>query len=475
MKASPQVKPRLRPNNVYADVLSTIGQTPLIELSSGFAPEVRCKIFLKAEFFNPGGSVKDRVALHMVNQAEAQGRLRPQGTIVECTSGNTGVGLAMVAAARGYRCILVVTDKVSREKVDLLRGLNAEVVFAPSNRQRDDPDHPQQVAARMAARIPRAWHADQYSNPANPEAHYLSTGPELWGQLQGHLDVFVAGCGTGGTLTGIGRYLKEQDPRIQVVAVDPEGSALGAIWRSGRNSPTRPYLVEGVGETYAPPTWDPEVIDNYAEIGDGEAFHFTKRLAEEAGLFVGGSSGMALAAALQLAPDLSADQVMVVLLPDTGERYLSKNFNPDWLQAHGLGPTRSLADATVADLLPHKPRVRVRPEDDLSCAWQHIHLHGVRPLIVAAPSPIGKADRHEVVGIVDEDRLFRWLLTGRDLCRGKVKDVLAPPPPVVQARDSWETLRKLLEKHHCVLVQDEDDWIGIERRDLWGTLKQLQP
>lgn len=313
---------------IAPDVTSLIGDTPLVRLSRLHPPG---NLVAKVEYLNPGGSIKERIAVAMIEDAERKGLLQPGGTIVEPTSGNTGVGLALVGAVRGYRVICTVPDKVSEEKRNLLRAYGVEVVVTPTELGPDHPDSYYGVARRIASEIPGAYHPDQYSHPANPQAHYRSTGPEIWRQTEGEVAVLVAGVGTGGTITGAGRYLKEQNPAVEVVGVDPEGS----IYTAGPEGDIHQYYVEGVGEDFYPETMDLEVVDRWIMVSDAEAFAMTRRLAREEGLLVGGSCGMAAHGALQVAAE-DPERLVVVILPDSGRGYLSKVFNDDWLREHGF-------------------------------------------------------------------------------------------------------------------------------------------
>jgi cystathionine beta-synthase len=314
--------------DIHDDIVHAIGGTPMVRLGR-IHPHVN--LVAKLEFLNPGGSGKDRIGLAMIERAEKEGWLQDGGTIVEPTSGNTGVALAMAAALRGYRLIAVMADKQSKDKQDLLRALGAEVVVCPTDVAPDDPRSYYSVAARLAEEIPGAYRPDQYSNPANPDAQYDTTGAEIWEQTDGLVSVFATGVGTGGTITGIGRYLKEQNPEVTVVGVDPEGS----IYTAESDEDVRPYLTEGVGEDFWPETFDPGIVDAFEMVTDEEALHMTRRLAEEEGLLVGGSSGMAVVGALRVAEERPNDLV-VVLLPDSGRNYLSKIFNDEWMREHGL-------------------------------------------------------------------------------------------------------------------------------------------
>ena len=313
---------------IYESAVEAIGHTPLIRLARLQPPG---NLIAKAEHVSVGGSIKERIAVNMIDRAEALGLLQPGGTIVEPTSGNTGVGLAIVGAVRGYRIICTVPDKVSKEKQDLLKAYGVEVVVTPNELLPDHPDSYYGVARRLAAEIPGAYRPDQYSNPANPEAHYLTTGPEIWEQTAGQVGAVVIGVGTGGTITGVGRYLKDQNPDVHVVGVDPEGSIYTALSPDDIHQ----YLVEGVGEDFWPQTYDGSVVDEFIKVTDAESFAMTRRLAHQEGLLVGGSCGMAAHAALQIA-ERTPDRMVVVILPDSGRGYLSKVFNDDWLRDHEI-------------------------------------------------------------------------------------------------------------------------------------------
>src|SRR5215216_4993248 len=332
---------------IKESILDTIGETPLVRLSRLDA-EVRPSIVAKVEIFNPGGSIKDRIARELIAAAERDGRLKPGGTIIEPTSGNTGTGLAMAASLKGYRVIAVMPDKMSKEKIDLLRAYGAEVVVAPTEVPPDSPESYYRVADRLTAEIPGAFQPNQYSNPANPEAHYLTTGPELWRQSEGRLTHLVVGVGTGGTITGVGRYLREQNSDVAIVGADPVGSIY-----SGGEDAVKPYLVEGVGEDFWPDTYDPSIVDRYVTVSDKDSFLWTRRLAETEGILAGGSSGLAVCAAYQVASEIDDPGAMVaVILPDGGRSYLSKIYNDAWMRQYGFLERDS--ELSVGDVLRHK-------------------------------------------------------------------------------------------------------------------------
>lgn len=321
---------------VYAGVADAVGDTPLIRLRA-VADEVRTPVYAKAEFMNPGGSVKDRIGEAILRAAERDGRLGPGGTVVEGTSGNTGIGLALAASRRGYRCVFTIPDKMSIEKVRLLRAFGAQVVITPSDVPPDDPENYVMKARAIAEETPNAIFADQFYNQANPQAHYTTTGPEIWRQTQGRVTHLVASAGTGGTISGAGRYLKERNPDIRVIAGDPAGSTLAHYWRTGEKKESEPYKVEGIGNEKIPSTLWFDVIDEYRTIGDADAFGMARRLTRDEGLFVGGSSGLNVHLALEVAREVDDPAALVVcVLPDTGERYLSKLYSDEWLRDNGL-------------------------------------------------------------------------------------------------------------------------------------------
>ncbi len=318
----------------YESALEAIGRTPLIRLNR-MARGLKPAVYVKAEYFNPGGSVKDRIGVAMIEDAERRGLLKPGGVIIEGTSGNTGIGLALAAALKGYRIVFTITDKQSREKINLLKALGAEVVVCPTAVEPEDPRSYYSAASELARTIPNAYYPNQYANPENPRAHYLATGPEIWEDSGGRVTHFVAGMGTGGTISGVGKFLKEKNPRVKIVGADPIGSLYHEKWKHGRVGKAHPYAIEGIGEDMFPKTMDLGVLDEVIQTPDKEAFQTTRELARSEGLFAGGSSGAAVWAGLKLARGLGAGDFVVILLPDTGMRYLSKIYNDDWMRENG--------------------------------------------------------------------------------------------------------------------------------------------
>lgn len=389
---------------VYENVLQAIGDTPNVRLNK-VARALQAKVYAKLEFMNPGGSVKDRIAVQIIDDAEASGSLKPGATIVEATSGNTGAGLAMVGAVRGYKTVFVLPDKQSEEKRAALRGYGAKVVITPTNVEPEDPRSYYSVSRRLADETPGALYANQYHNPSNPEAHYRSTGPEIWAQFEGRIDVFVAGMGTGGTISGVARYLKEKNPNIKIIGVDPVGSLFYDYFKTGRMTEPFSYVIEGIGEDFLPSTIDFSMIDDVVRVNDRECFQMTRRLAREEGLFVGGSCGAAVAGALKWLQHNDDPELRVcVLLPDSGSRYLSKVYNDAWMEENGfLEPQARLG--TVRDVMGAvgtTSPITVSSGVGVSEAIGLMRLHGISQLPVV--------DGGKVVGVLHEKRLLEEAL-----------------------------------------------------------------
>ncbi|MBQ0894608.1 cystathionine beta-synthase [Micromonospora sp. U56] len=450
----------------YDNVVELIGNTPLVRLRN-VTEGIQATVLAKVEYLNPGGSVKDRIALRMVEDAEAAGILKPGGTIVEPTSGNTGVGLALVAQLKGYKCVFVCPDKVSQDKQDVLRAYGAEVVVCPTAVAPEDPRSYYNVSDRLAREIPGAWKPNQYSNPANPRSHYETTGPELWKQTEGGLTHFVAGVGTGGTISGIGRYLKEaSEGRVKVIGADPEGS----VYSGGTG---RPYLVEGVGEDFWPETYDRGIADEIIEVSDKASFEMTRRLAREEGMLVGGSCGMAVVAALEVARKAGPDDVIVVLLPDSGKGYLSKIFNDNWMARYGF-LDNSGTEPTVADALASKPGglpelVHVHPTETVRDAIDYMREYGVSQLpVLKAEPPVVTG---EVAGSIAEKDLLDALFTGQAHLHDTIERHMAEPLPMIGGGQPVSEAVGLLEKSDAALVLVDGKPKGVlTRQDLLAHL-----
>ncbi len=432
--------------DVAQDLLELIGDTPMMRLDRT-GRDLDCHLLAKLELFNPGFSSKDRPALAMVLAAEREGVLQPGGTIVEPTSGNTGVGLAIVAARRGYHCVFVCPDKVAPDKIAQLRAYGAEVIVCPTSVAPDHPDSYYSVSDRLVRERPNAWKPDQYHNPNNPQAQYDTTGPEIWRQTAGRITHFVCGVGTGGTITGIGRYLKEQNPDIQVIGADPEGS----VYSGGTG---RPYLVEGIGEDFWPSTYDPNIPDEIVAISDAESFATARRVTRQEGLLIGGSGGTAVAAALRIATDLPQDAVVVVHIPDSGRGYLSKLYDDRWMADHGfLRASGPLIESLLQGRDPDLPLlVHTHPDETVRTAIDIMREYGVSQLpVVKAEPPVVLG---EVVGGVTEVSLLDHVMKDPAVLDRPVEDVLGPPFPTLGLGEPIDVAVRTLETASAALVLD---------------------
>ena len=444
-------------------ILQSIGKTPLVKLRR-LTEGLKASVYVKVESLNPGGSVKDRVALAMIAEAERRGWLRPGGTIIEATAGNTGVGLAMAAAVKGYRCIFVLPDKMSAEKISLLKAYGAEVVITPTNVAPDAPESYNGVADRLTREIPGAWRPNQFTNLANPEIHYRTTGREIWEQTEGRVTVFVAGVGTGGTLSGVARYLKEQNPDVKIVGADPEGSVLSG-------GTPRPWKVEGIGEDFVPKTFNSQLVDEWIRVSDAESFHAARSLARREGMLLGGSSGTAVAAALRFAQRLTAEHLVVALCADTGRNYLSKFFDEEWLKTNkfiwDVHPARSIGD--LLRMRGSRRLVSISPEANAAAAIELLQSAGFSQLPVLQDG--------EPVGSIQEITLARVLHDHTDPTKVTVGEIMAKPLPHLETTVHLdEAYRLLLAGNTGVLVVDNGKVVDIITRiDLvqyWNQLRQ---
>jgi len=434
----------------YANsVIDLVGNTPLVRLNR-VTEGIAATVLVKVEYLNPGGSSKDRIATRIIDDAERQGLLKPGGTIVEPTSGNTGIGLALVAQQRGYRCVFVLPDKVGEDKRNVLTAYGAEIVVTPTAVAPESPESYYSVSDRLAREIPGAFKPNQYSNPNGPLSHYETTGPEIWRDTEGKVTHFVAGVGTGGTISGVGKYLKEvSGGAVRIIGADPEGS----VYSGGTG---RPYLVEGVGEDFWPTAYDPTVVDEIIASSDAESFEFTRRLAREEGLLVGGSSGLAVASALKAARDLGPDDVVVILLPDGGRGYLGKIFNDKWMRSYGFGEDSD--ERTVADVLRSKTGelpslVHVHPTDTVRDAIEIMTKYEVSqmPVLTAEPPVV----MGEVVGAIDERALVEAVFSGDVKMTDAVKEFIGAPLGLIGVHEPISAAKSALATQDALLVTSD--------------------
>ena len=440
------------------NVLGLIGHTPLVKLNR-LARGVKAQIFAKMESLNPGYSVKDRIGVAMIEAAERDGLLKPGGTVIEATSGNTGIGLALVAAVKGYKCIFVMTDKASVEKSRYLKALGADVVITPVSAKPGTPDHYVSTARRIAAETPNSFYPDQYSNPSNPEAHYKTTGPELWKQTGGKITHFVAGIGTGGTISGTGRFLKEKNPEIRIIGADPYGSIFKTFKETGKLVEATPYLVEGIGQEIVPPNVHMKYVDEVVNVTDSESFEMSRLLGRMEGIFCGGSTGTNLGAALRVAKDLDEEAIVVFIVCDTGEHYLSKHHSDEWLKEKRLlEPQRMTAGLISGTKKPQAPKtlVYVKPNDTVAEALEKMDELGLTQIPVL--------DEGRSVGSLRENRVLAKVVRNRDMLTSPVSEVMESGFPILDVDASSSEVTKKLQTGPAVLVEEYGRIIGIITR-----------
>lgn len=432
------------------NILETIGNTPLVKINK-ITKEIPALVLAKVETFNPGNSVKDRMAIKMIEDAEKDGRLKPGGTIIEGTSGNTGMGLALGAIIKGYNLICVISDKQSKEKMDILRAVGAKVVVCPTDVEPDDPRSYYSVSKRLAEETPNAWYVNQYDNPSNAQAHYEQTGPEIWEQTEGKITHFVVGVGTGGTISGVAKYLKEKNPNVKIWGIDTYGSVFKKYHETGifDENEIYPYITEGIGEDILPKNVDFSLIDGFTKVTDKDAAIYTRRLAKEEGIFVGNSAGAAIKGVLQLKEHFKPDDVVVVLFHDHGSRYVGKMFNDDWMRERGFLEEEI---QTAADLIKDHlelPLVTVKTEELVSHAIERMKKYNI--------SQIPVVDIHGFAGSLDESQLFRAYFEDKDLADKPVKSLMGKPFPIVKSSTPVEEISKLITKDNsAVLVELEN-------------------
>ena len=453
------------------NILEAVGRTPLIRLNR-IGKDLKPQMWVKAEMLNPGGSVKDRIGITMIDQAEKKGLLKPGGTIIEGTSGNTGMGLALVAAVRGYKCVFTTTDKQSKEKVDLLKALGAEVIVCPTAVEPEDPRSYYSVAKKLAREIPNSYYPNQYDNPSNPEAHYATTGPEIWEDSEGKITHFVCGMGTGGTISGVGKFLKEKNPKVQVIGVDPEGSLYYDFHKTGKVVKARTYVVEGIGEDFFPTTMEMQILDDVIRVNDEECFVVARRLAKLEGLLTGGSGGGCLSGALRLAKNLGPSDFLVVLLPDTGMRYLSKVYNDEWMRERGY--VDAAMQITVAEVVKAKHAAGKVRELVIARPYQTV-FHALKSMQDQDISQIPVFEENTPIGTIYEDQILNLALQGKDLRKLVVREVMSNPLPQVPKTAPVERVTHILSHENPAVFVDmgNSHFEILTKYDLMSTVASL--
>jgi cystathionine beta-synthase len=435
------------------NILEAIGGTPLVRLNrinQGLKPQ----IYVKADYTNPGGSVKDRIGVTMIDEAERQGLLKPGGTIIEGTSGNTGMGLALVAAVRGYKMVFTITDKQSKEKVDLLKALGAEVIVCPTAVEPEDPRSYYSVAQKLARDIPNSFYPNQYANAMNPLAHYATTGPEIWNDTEGQITHFVCGMGTGGTISGVGKYLKEKNPEVKIIGVDPIGSLYYDSFKTGTVIKGKTYVVEGIGEDFFPTTMDMKILDDVLQVNDEECFVVARRLVKMEGLFTGGSGGGCISAALRLARELRPQDFIVAFLPDTGMRYLSKVYNDEWMRERGY--VESAVPITASDIIAAKHKAGKVRELIVARPYQTV-FHALKTMQEQDISQIPIFEENAPIGTVYEDQILTMALQGKDLRKLVVREVMSKPMPKIARNAPVERITYILSHENPAVFVDMGD------------------
>lgn len=453
------------------NILDSIGSTPLIRLNR-LAKDSAAEVYVKADYMNPGGSVKDRIGVWMIDEAERKGLLKPGGTIIEGTSGNTGMGLALVAAVRGYKVVFTITDKQSREKIDLLKAFGAEVIVCPTAVEPEDPRSYYSVAKKLAREIPNSFYPNQYANPMNPEAHYQTTGPEIWKDTEGQITHFVCGVGTGGTISGVGRYLKEQNPHVKIIGVDPIGSLYYEFVKTGKVGKALTYVVEGIGEDFFPATMDLKILDDIVQVNDEECFVWARRLAKREGIFTGGSGGGCISGALRVAKNCKKGDVIVAFLPDSGTRYLSKVFNDGWMREHGYADSEMAL--TAADVVRVKRQNGKQRELVVAQPYQTV-FHALHTMEQQDISQLPVLEEGHSIGTVFEDQILNLALQGKDLRKLVIREVMGQPLPQVPSNAPVERVTHILSHDSpAVFVEMGDGKLEILTKfDLMDTIAGL--